>query len=384
MAETEDRERSKVPEFLREPLEAAQARLGQFEEEAQRGPEGPHGQGTCEPEGHRARSSHRLSKQDFSLPEVKQRLEKLRDQGVERAAEWRGKAETFRAEALERMVELQARGGRLPGRRDARAGGGAVARARAAREAAREDAPASEEGRSVRRRCSRTCRTCRRCSRTRGRSALAGVNAAEQEAEKVLAQDRRRRRVLARRRAAPRARVRRAAHRPAPRARADDRRRGEAGGEPVPHPDPDEHRGAAARVGRGPGPRRRDLAKEKQAAMMDGPSDWPRIGLAAASPLSGRRARARRASAAASRQRRPSRPPPPSEPGPPGLGRAASHERLVRRMPALADRDRRALARTIVAEARARPHRPAPRARAHRGRVRLRPGRPLVARGARA
>jgi predicted site-specific integrase-resolvase len=52
---------------------------------------------------------HRLSQQDWSMPEMKQRLEKLRDQGVERATEWRGRAETFRAEALERMIELQNR-----------------------------------------------------------------------------------------------------------------------------------------------------------------------------------------------------------------------------------------------------------------------------------
>jgi hypothetical protein len=43
------------------------------------------------------------------LPEVKLRLEKLRDQGVERAAEWRGRAETFRVDALERMLEVQTR-----------------------------------------------------------------------------------------------------------------------------------------------------------------------------------------------------------------------------------------------------------------------------------
>lgn len=53
----------------------------------------------------------RLSKQDwtFPFPEVKQRIEKLRDQGAERATEWRDRAETFRAEALERMFELQSR-----------------------------------------------------------------------------------------------------------------------------------------------------------------------------------------------------------------------------------------------------------------------------------
>ena len=110
MAEAEKTEngRLKVPEFLREPLVAAQARIGQIEEEAQR---------VLKDLVDRGRSSrkdieeivHRLSRQDFSLPEVKQRLEKLRDQGAERAAGWRDRAESFRADALERMLELQSR-----------------------------------------------------------------------------------------------------------------------------------------------------------------------------------------------------------------------------------------------------------------------------------
>jgi len=110
MTETrsENARSTKVPEFLREPLVAAQARLEHFEEEAQR---------VLRDLMDRGRASRkdleqmvaRLSRQDWTFPEMKQRIEKLRDQGVERAAEWRGKAETFRAEALERMIELQAR-----------------------------------------------------------------------------------------------------------------------------------------------------------------------------------------------------------------------------------------------------------------------------------
>ena len=110
MAETNKVEngRMKVPEFLREPLVAAQARLEQIEEEAQR---------VFKDLMDRGRASRKdlehmvtkLSKQDWTFPEMKQALEKLREQGVERAAEWRGKAETFRAEAMERMVELQGR-----------------------------------------------------------------------------------------------------------------------------------------------------------------------------------------------------------------------------------------------------------------------------------
>ncbi|WP_242395301.1 hypothetical protein [Anaeromyxobacter oryzisoli] len=98
----------KVPEFLREPLEAAQQRLGQIEEEAQR---------VIKDLVVRGRASRkdlehmvqRLSKQDWTFPEMKQRLDKLREQGAERAAEWRGKAESFRAEAMDRMTELQTR-----------------------------------------------------------------------------------------------------------------------------------------------------------------------------------------------------------------------------------------------------------------------------------
>ncbi len=111
MAETHRTDSSrnvKVPEFLREPLNAAQARLEHLEVEAQR---------VLRDLMDRGRASrkdleqivHRLSQQDWSLPEMRQRLEKLREQGMERAVEWRGRAESFRAEALERMLELQGR-----------------------------------------------------------------------------------------------------------------------------------------------------------------------------------------------------------------------------------------------------------------------------------
>ena len=98
----------KVPEFLREPLEAAQARLEQFEGEAQK---------LIKDLMDRGRASrkdleqmvHRLSKQDWTFPEFKTRLEKLQRQGAERAAEWRGRAGSFRTEALERLLDLQSR-----------------------------------------------------------------------------------------------------------------------------------------------------------------------------------------------------------------------------------------------------------------------------------
>jgi DNA-binding transcriptional MerR regulator len=98
----------RVPAFLKEPLEAAQGRLEQFEEEAQR---------LFKDLMDKGRASRkdleqivaRLSRQDFTLPELKHRLERLRDQGVERAAGLRGKAETWRSEAMERLSDLQAR-----------------------------------------------------------------------------------------------------------------------------------------------------------------------------------------------------------------------------------------------------------------------------------
>ncbi len=96
----------KVPEFLKEPLEAAQERLEKLEGEAQRVwkdlmVRGRAGRKDLE------QILQRLSKQDWSLPEMKQVVERLREQGAVRAAEWRGKAESWRAEALERMVLLQ-------------------------------------------------------------------------------------------------------------------------------------------------------------------------------------------------------------------------------------------------------------------------------------
>lgn len=98
----------KVPEFLKEPLEAAQARLEQFEVDAERVLKDLMDKGRASRKEIEQMLA-RLSKQDWTLPEMKHRIEKLRDQGVERAAELRGKAETFRTEAMERVVDLQGR-----------------------------------------------------------------------------------------------------------------------------------------------------------------------------------------------------------------------------------------------------------------------------------
>ena len=100
--------RARLPEFLREPLVSAQARLEHLEAEAQRvlkdlAVRGRAGRKDLE------QAIQWLSRQDWTIPEMRHRLEKLREQGAERAAEWRGRAESLRAEAMERMVELQGR-----------------------------------------------------------------------------------------------------------------------------------------------------------------------------------------------------------------------------------------------------------------------------------
>jgi hypothetical protein len=96
----------KVPDFLKEQLEAAQARLGQLEDEAERVLKdlmlkGRAGRKDIE------QIVHRFARQDWTFPEVKHRLEKLREQGAERAAELKDRAISVRAEALGRLVELQ-------------------------------------------------------------------------------------------------------------------------------------------------------------------------------------------------------------------------------------------------------------------------------------
>jgi DNA-binding transcriptional MerR regulator len=98
----------KVPEFLREPLQAAQVRLEQLEDEAQRVVRDLMVRGRASKKDI-AHIVQRWSKQDWTFPEVKNRLEKLRDQGAERALELKGRAESLREETLERVVELQGR-----------------------------------------------------------------------------------------------------------------------------------------------------------------------------------------------------------------------------------------------------------------------------------
>lgn len=92
----------KVPEFLREPLEAAQARLELLEGETQR---------LLKELVQKSKSGRReigeivekLSKQDWTVDELKTRLTKMRAQGIEMAGEWRDRA---RHEALDRLTDL--------------------------------------------------------------------------------------------------------------------------------------------------------------------------------------------------------------------------------------------------------------------------------------
>ncbi len=106
----------KVPEFLREPLDAAQSRLAEFEEEAQRVySEAQRVLKDLLVKGRESRKDvavlvQRLSKQDWKkMEELRGRVHKLREQGLSRAHELRGRAESFRAEALEKLEDLQAK-----------------------------------------------------------------------------------------------------------------------------------------------------------------------------------------------------------------------------------------------------------------------------------
>jgi hypothetical protein len=106
--ESEKNSVPKVPEFLREPIEAAQARLEAFEEEAQKVFKDLLQKGR-ESRKDFADLVQRLSKQDWKMDELRGRFGKLREQGKERASELRGKAETFRTDAIDRLDDLQAK-----------------------------------------------------------------------------------------------------------------------------------------------------------------------------------------------------------------------------------------------------------------------------------
>lgn len=84
---------TKVEGFLRESVEVAQARLEVLEAEAQK-------------LLHEVQARiEKMSGRDWA--ELRGRLEHLREVGVERAEEWKGKAQGFRVDAVERLETLQ-------------------------------------------------------------------------------------------------------------------------------------------------------------------------------------------------------------------------------------------------------------------------------------
>jgi hypothetical protein len=95
----------KVPEFLKAQLEHAQARLGEIEGSAEKALHELMDRGR---EGRKELTAlvDRLAK-DERFAELRGRLDKLQRTGADRAEAWKDRAETFRAEALERVVELQ-------------------------------------------------------------------------------------------------------------------------------------------------------------------------------------------------------------------------------------------------------------------------------------
>ena len=83
----------KVEGFLRESVEVAQARLEVIEVEAQK-------------LLHEVQTRfQKVSGKDWA--EVRERLEHLREVGIERAEEWKDKAQEFRVDAAEKLENLQ-------------------------------------------------------------------------------------------------------------------------------------------------------------------------------------------------------------------------------------------------------------------------------------
>src|SRR5512137_714001 len=84
---------AKVEGFLRESVEVAQARLEVLEAEAQK-------------ILHEVQTRfQKVSGKDWA--DVKERLEHIREVGMERAEEWKDKAQEFRVDAAERLETLQ-------------------------------------------------------------------------------------------------------------------------------------------------------------------------------------------------------------------------------------------------------------------------------------
>ncbi len=101
------RKATEVTKILKGRLESARGRITELEAGAQRAIEGLVEKGRAS----RKDLEQRLLKlaKDERVAEVLGRVEKLQRTGAVRAVEWRGKAETFRADAFERLAEFQGR-----------------------------------------------------------------------------------------------------------------------------------------------------------------------------------------------------------------------------------------------------------------------------------
>ena len=95
----------KVPDFLKDQIEQAQARLGQLEEGAEKALKELLQKGRASRKDLESILA-KLSKDD-RVVDLKVKLEKFQKTGADRAEQWRDRAETFRAEAMERIVEMQ-------------------------------------------------------------------------------------------------------------------------------------------------------------------------------------------------------------------------------------------------------------------------------------
>jgi len=95
----------KVPEFLNDQLENAKERFTKLEESAEKSVKELIAKGKASRKDLEALLV-KVSKDD-RVTDLRGRLEKLQKTGAVRAEELRDRAETFRAEALERIVELQ-------------------------------------------------------------------------------------------------------------------------------------------------------------------------------------------------------------------------------------------------------------------------------------
>jgi len=98
----------KMHDFLKEPLEAAQARLAELEGEAQKVFKELVQKGK-ESRKEMAGLVQKLSKQDWGMEELRERVTKLRARGMQGASGLASKAGSFRADAVDRLEEFQSK-----------------------------------------------------------------------------------------------------------------------------------------------------------------------------------------------------------------------------------------------------------------------------------